>query len=79
MGRQARGFAYHPNANPDRKRLSLRMVIRNGELYYRQLHWRSDFVTDAETAIERLRAGKVVWVVQVGPLITTIQRAIAIK
>lgn len=58
------------------ERLALRMLICDGELIYNRLQWREDFVDDADVAIKRLQAGQVVWVVQYGPLITQVQRAI---
>lgn len=76
MRRRAKGEALLRKRNPGGERLALRMLIREGELIYNHLQWRVDFVDDAETAVERLRAGKVVWVAQNGPLITQVQRAI---
>lgn len=59
------------------ERYAIRFVYRDGELLYRRCQPRSDFVDNAEVAVERLRAGHVVWVLQVGWLCTAIQRAFA--
>lgn len=61
---------------PDGERYAIRMRIVDGELHYKQLRLRADAVDDAKTAIEQLLAGRVVWLLQRGALVTTVQRAI---
>lgn len=58
------------------ERYAIRMVMRGGELHYSAVRPREDYVDCAETAVERLRAGHVVWVAQRSLLVTAVQRAI---
>jgi hypothetical protein len=59
-----------------RERYALRMRYCDGELSYRQLRLRQDYVADADEALALLRQGRVVWVIQNAGLVTQIQRTL---
>lgn len=56
---------------------AVRMRIVDGELWYKQIRLRTDYVTDATEAIRLLRQGRTIWALEYGPLITAIQRGLA--
>lgn len=56
---------------------ALEMMVVDGELTYRRVRWRRDYVTDATEAIRLLRQGITIWAFQSAPLINKIQREFA--
>ena len=58
------------------ERSAIRMVLSSAGLCYDAVRPCSDFVNDADEAIERLLCGEEIWLAQRGALVTAVQRAI---
>lgn len=75
MSARASGSAMRRRQYPNGERYALRMWVSDGQLHYDQLRLRIDVVDDAPTAIASLRDGQIIWLLQNGPLVTTVQHA----
>lgn len=56
-------------------RHAIRMYIRDGVFCYKQCRIVRNPVSDAQTAIDLLRRGRVIWLLQDAKLVNTVQRA----
>lgn len=58
------------------ERPAIRMWMEGGELRYREVCVCEDFISDADEAIRRLRAGETIWLQQYARLCNKVQRAV---
>lgn len=61
------------------ERYAIRMFLLGDVLHYDACRPREDYVDCPVVAVERLRAGECIWIVQRGELVTTVQRALAVQ
>ena len=61
------------------ERYSILMWMCGTELQYKACRPRADYVACPVEAVERLRRGECIWLMQSGPLTTTVQRAMAVQ
>lgn len=60
------------------ERYAIRMFLLGDVLHYDACRPREDYVDCPVVAVERLRAGHEIWLAQIGALVTTVQREMAV-
>lgn len=71
--------AHLPRRHLERgERYSIRMFMLGNVLQYDACRPRADYIACPVEAVERLKRGECIWLMQSGPLTTTVQRAMAV-